>query len=102
MTLDLVGAHRRESARPDMQRHGRGADARVGQRFEDVVGEMQPRGRRRDRAGLRRIDGLVVVDVGGTDRAMYIMRQRERAVAIQYLFDRDFASLTTIGRPGRA
>ena len=91
MTLDLDRAHRRESAGTNMQRHRRGADARVGQRFEDVVGEMQPRSGRRDRAGLRRIHGLVVVDVGGTDGAMYIMRQRERAVAIQYLFDRNFA-----------
>src|SRR5579862_7600898 len=88
MTLDLDRAHRREGTGTDMQRDGRGADARVGQRFEDVVGEMQPGSGRRDRAGSRGIDGLVVVDVGGTDGAMYIMRESESAADLEYLLDR--------------
>src|ERR1700722_18498072 len=87
MTLDLDRTHRRESTGTNMQRHRRGANPSVGQRFEDIVGEMKAGGWRRDRAGPRGIDCLVVVDVGGTDGAMYIVRQRERAVAIQYLFD---------------
>ena len=40
---------------------------------------MQPGRRRGDCAGLRRIDSLVVVGVGGTDGAVNIMRQRQRA-----------------------
>src|ERR1035437_8844999 len=87
VTLDLDGSHRSESAGTDMQRHRSGADARIGQRLEDLGGEMQPRGGRRESAGPRGIHGLVVVDVGGTDAAMNIVRQRERAGALEYLFD---------------
>ena len=56
----IVRLHRQEGPRPHMQRHEVAVDAAFVEPAEEIVGEMQAGGGRRDRALVLRIDGLVV------------------------------------------
>ena len=66
---DVVGAHRQEGAGADMQRDGDALDAALLQRLEQRRREMQPGGRRRDRAVVGGEDGLVVAASSGSGPA---------------------------------
>ena len=77
----VVGLHRQERARPDMQRHLVHGDAARREPRQQLVGEMQARGRRRDRALVAREQGLVVGAVLLVGRALAGDIGRQRHVA---------------------
>ena len=74
--LHLRCAHRLEGAVADVQRDGRALDARVVERSENRLGEMQPRRRRRDRPGLACEHGLVAIAIEVQVRPLDVGRQR--------------------------
>ena len=71
-------AHRLERAGADVQREVRERDAAPLQRVEQRRVEMQPGGRRGDRARLARIDRLVALRVALVRGARHVQRQRHR------------------------
>ena len=77
----VVGFDRQERARPDMQRHPMQSDAALAQRGGRGFGEMQPRGRRRDRAFLAREHGLIIGAIVLVDLAAAGDIGRQRHVA---------------------
>ena len=79
--FDGVGLHRQERARADMQRDRVQADAARLQPRHELVGEMQTRGRRRDRAFVVREQRLVVGAVVVVRRAARRDVGRQRHVA---------------------
>ncbi len=60
MLFDAIDFHGLERAEADVQRHARDLDAPRRDGGEQLAGEVEARGRRRDRAGALRENGLVV------------------------------------------
>ncbi len=60
----VVGLHRLERPRADVQREAGGLDAAVGERGEQLGGEVQARRGRRHGAARPRVDGLVALAIG--------------------------------------
>ena len=67
-------------AEADMQRHFGAFDARGPERVEQCRGEVQASGRRRDRATMLRIDGLISIPIGQLIVALDVRGQRHVAV----------------------
>ena len=81
---DVVDAHGLERARADVQRDVREFGACVATGLEHRCVEMQAGRRRRHRAGLAGIDGLVALAVGRFGSPPEIRRQRHFAVPLEY------------------
>ena len=79
----VLGLHRLEGARADVQRHERLLDAAICERLEQRRIEMQAGGRCRDRAPDARVHGLVALGVFGDRRVGDVGRQRQLAVALE-------------------
>src|SRR3546814_9196441 len=62
VSLDLFGLHGQEGAGADVQRHVHPVDAALGKTLQQAVGEVKPGGRRGNRPGTAREDGLVVAE----------------------------------------
>src|SRR5262249_28487414 len=77
-----------EGSRSDVQRYAGIANTLARQFSEQRIGEMESRGRRRNRARGAGIHGLVVIEVFGVDLAADVMRQREQARSAEQLLDR--------------
>ena len=80
---EVVAAHRLEGARADVQGDRAALDAARRERREQLGVEVQRRGRRGDRAGLRREHRLVAALVVGAVVAGDVGRQRHVAVALE-------------------
>ena len=78
--LDALGADRLERSRADVQREERALDAARLERREQRGVEVQPRGRRRDRARRAPEHRLVALAVARLGRALDVRRQRHLAV----------------------
>ena len=90
MGVGVLRLDRQESARADMERERRVSHASPGKPRHQVGREMERRGGGRDRAGLGREHGLVVVGVPRVGRAPRgdIGRERHDARAAQQQLDR--------------
>src|SRR3546814_14236713 len=60
VSLDLFGLHGQEGAGADVQRHVHPVDAALGKTLQQAVGEVKPGGRRGNRPGTAREDGLAI------------------------------------------
>jgi len=89
MVVGIAGLHRQEGARADVERQRFASDPGRAERIEQRGGEVQRRGRRRDRAVLPREHRLVIGPVGfvGPALAGDIGRQRHRARAFEQQLD---------------
>ncbi len=82
---DVAGAHRLERAGADVQGEEGELDAACAQALEERRVEVEPCGRRRDRARGARIDGLVTRLVLGGRRVRDVGRERHLAVALEHV-----------------
>ena len=83
----LIDLHRLEGAIADVQGNGRALDTFLLQAIEKLLGEMESGGRRRDRAALAGIHGLIPIAIALRVVPLDIRRQRHVADVLDRLFD---------------
>src|SRR5262249_60178738 len=79
---EALPSHGLEGPRADVERDVRGPDAALRERGEQGLAEGQPGGRRGDRAGRARVDGLVARLVFGLGSVRDVRRQGQAAVTL--------------------
>ncbi len=84
MVRNALDPDRLESAGTDVQCDVRKLDAACSQASQQIVAEMKAGSRRRDRAGLRRVNGLIAQNINRIGRMIDIRRQRHLAVLLKY------------------
>ena len=94
-----IDAHRLKRAVADVQRDGRALDAPLVQRVEKLRREMQAGGRRRDRAALARIHGLIPLAIALRVVALDVRRQRHVADLVDRVLDARAALRPETDRP---
>ena len=82
MLFGVVGLYGQECAGPDVQGHEMCRDSAFLEAAEQIVGEMETCGRRRDGAVLAGVDGLIIGQVPVVRRTppRDVRRQREFAM----------------------
>ena len=83
--IDVIGTHRLEGSRADVQRDESAAYAAGLDLGQQIVVEVQPRRGCRDGAGNARIDRLVLLAIGVVGQAVDVGRQRHFAVRLEEL-----------------
>ena len=89
MSRQIVAVDRLEGAGADMQRDVGELDAALAQCIEDGGIEVQARSRRRDGAGMARVDRLIAGVVERVGRSRDVGRQRHLAMAVEVVDYRD-------------